>query len=372
MIKIVWLFLITTVIIFSIILSYISINISQLKGGGYDADRFYEHAASWFNNEGLRVAFDSEAFIQLVALYRMVGLDQYFSVLISIFLLTYTLTKYIARLKVSFVTIVIIYFCVISPSAILRMSVLLREPYFIFFITLSLSILIPYLYKSLDLNFFIGLLLFVIGAIFHKAAIILFPITILVFYSVKYINNYRGILKFTIISLFIIIILYFIINNLPYSRGTQVLISIFSGDTEVISQLSEQKASRDFRSTYDFGADYSSLMGICKTIFFANFYYYFKPFIYEVRDIPTLYLSVENMLRIYILVILVKYSIKSKNKSAIFILLVYFAFNSIWALGTSNYGTGSRHHWSSIFLLLPILKYYDDFYFKRTKNVSNV
>jgi len=345
---------------FVFILAILSTYIVQFKGGGYDADRFYQHAGDWISHGNFELVFDSEAFIQLVGIYRLIGIDQAFSAYIG-FLLLFGLVIYITKnLPITFLFIIISYYCYLSPSAILRVPVLLREPYVMFGLLFSIYLLSKNILnqKFLNLNFFISFFVLLFFSVFHKAAIVFIPVVITLYILFFIIKDVKGLLWVLIIFALLGTVFFQIVDHLPSGRGTQVLLSLASGDFDTLSRLADNKSSRDFQSTYSFDVDYTSFFGILKTIIISNFYYYFKPFVTDIKDLPTLFLFVENIVRVLFLMYLVKIFIKEKSVPALFVLASYLLFNMIWAMGTFNFGTGSRHHWASSFILFALLPYY--------------
>ena len=143
--------------------------------------------------------------------------------------------------------------------------------------------------------------------------------------------------------------------NLGQLRGGQALTVILTGDFSSAEDIVSWKSGRELRSSYDYGMDVSSMPDFFLTVIRSNIFFYLKPFVTDLSNISDLIGFTENLLRLSLIFVLVSEIVKSKfDRKAYFILFCYLAFNAIWAIGTFNYGTGSRHHITTIPLLLML------------------
>ena len=94
--------------------------------------------------------------------------------------------------------------------------------------------------------------------------------------------------------------------------------------------------------------DSTSFLSLAKSFLQGMIYYMFKPFIWEVKSLSLLVLSLEGILRFTLIVFSIISIFKAENNKFrifyILMLIIYFFIETIWALGTSNSGTASRHH----------------------------
>ena len=94
--------------------------------------------------------------------------------------------------------------------------------------------------------------------------------------------------------------------------------------------------------------DSTSFLSLAKSFLQGMIYYMFKPFIWEVKSLSSLVLSLEGILRFTLIVFSIIFIFKAENNKFrilyILMLIIYFFIETIWALGTSNAGTASRHH----------------------------
>ena len=89
------------------------------------------------------------------------------------------------------------------------------------------------------------------------------------------------------------------------------------------------------------------------------FHYMFEPFPNKIRSVLDIYGFIEVVLR-SVLVLYICLSWKRLVPSQRFMFMAYIAISFVWSTGTTNYGTGSRHHivgfW--IIILLSTIIFY--------------
>lgn len=330
--------------------------ITNLKGAEIDAERFLEKGEDWASNGTVQLVVDSDFFIQLVGLYTRAGLDEFGMTLIGILLYYATIAFFITKLRLTInkpSTIAVFFLLVFSPSVLFRVAALLREPYTIFFVTFGVFLLSAWIVNRRSGYFIVGLAFCVVGALFHKAALALLPLIILLLMvcSIRFRPGTVVFVAFSV-SLFSYLI-YASLSLLEGLRGVQALTVILTGDFSSAEQIVSAKSSRDFRTTYDYGADWTSFSGVIVTVFKSTVYYYGKPFLNDLQGVSDFVAFFDNFLRWVVLyvVCVALYKNRFNNRQHVFLMGCYLLFNIIWAVGTSNYGTGSRHHMTS----LPIL-----------------
>lgn len=335
--------------------------VTNLKGAEIDAERFLEKGADWASSGSFQLVVDAEFFVQLIGVFTRAGLDEFGMTLIGILLYYVTIVPYMAKMPLTISkpsTIAVFLLVVFSPSMLFRIAALLREPYTIFFLTFGVFFLSTWIVRRRLKNLIFGIVFCVIAALFHKAALALLPLVLLLLVVCSF--RFRaGMIIFVILSIPLFSYLLFeALALLQGLRGVQAITVILTGDLSSAEQIVSGKSSREFRTTYDYGADWSSLTGVLATVVKSNIYYYGKPFISDVRSLSDLVAFVENFLRLTVLYAVVAklHSRGFDDRQHIFLLGCYLAFNLIWALGTANYGTGSRHHMTS-FPILGLLYY---------------
>ena len=76
-------------------------------------------------------------------------------------------------------------------------------------------------------------------------------------------------------------------------------------------------------------------------------YFLFAPFPWQIKDVLDVYASMESLLRLVLIYCSVKhwYNAYGLQRQMLGLLLVlFFSMSFLWAIGTSNYGTGMRHN----------------------------
>ena len=356
------------VVIMAISNSYII----NLKGATVDAERFLELGIGWASTGYFKLAVDAEFFVQLIGVLIRLGLGEFGITLIGILLYYITIAPFMGRLTLSIKkpsTIAVFFLLAFAPSMLFRIAALLREPYMVFFLTFGLLLLSDWLLSRKLNKLVLGIACCVISAFFHKATLALMPLILVMLMVCSFKISLRSVI-FIITSIPLFSYLLFeAFSFLQGLRGSQALEVLLTGDTSLADQIVSRKSTREFRTTYDYGADWNSLVGILTSIFKANIYYYGKPFITDINSLSDVIAFIENFLRLMVLytVIAKLYTSRFDNRQYLFLFGCYLLFNIIWALGTSNYGTGSRHHMTS----LPILGLLYYLVFNENKKVSS-
>ena len=103
----------------------------------------------------------------------------------------------------------------------------------------------------------------------------------------------------------------------------------------------------DVRTNFSFALDTSSVLGIVTTVPMVFVEYMFAPFPWQVENVKDLWALLESILRFLLLF----FAISSWRRSSgevrsyyNFLLLVTLGMEFVWALGTINWGTATRHH----------------------------
>jgi hypothetical protein len=101
------------------------------------------------------------------------------------------------------------------------------------------------------------------------------------------------------------------------------------------------------RTTYGVMLDTSSVFGLVKTIPMLFVQYMFAPFPWQVGNVKDIYALLESMLRFLLLFFAVFSWRRSSGEVRSyygFLLIIFFGMELVWALGTINWGTATRHH----------------------------
>jgi hypothetical protein len=116
------------------------------------------------------------------------------------------------------------------------------------------------------------------------------------------------------------------------------------------------------RAHYGIPLDVASLGGFLLSSALIFIHYLFAPFPWQISNFTDVYGSLESLLRLLLIIFSIKawYEAKGTVKGVYALLLaLYFTMSVLWAYGTANYGTASRHnavhYWIIVLLGMPAL-----------------
>ena len=352
-----------------------NIEIATLPGADADAVHFHEEAQRYniyLDTKDLLSGYKWDHAVGWIYapflgyFYNLFGTDSmYFSGLLSCFV--WFLSALVFRkimLKINYekkkINLAILVYTFLIPTSIIYTAITLREVYMLLFFNLFALSLVNIYYKSdikkilLDSIIILFTLFFLLTL--HKGNLYFFVIFTPLMIIYYYIN------KFTISKKTLFGLLIFIVFFLDYYGYGEIIF-----DTIKNYQLGHFNIFPD-RATYYTrdgiqNMDYGPI-----TIFiyaFKNFFYYFtEPAIYRIGNFKDVVLFCENTIRLILLVIIIKKSLLRFNNKILFIIFLTMAIlmEGIYAQGTVNWGTASRHHVPimGIFILLtffPLRKF---------------
>ncbi len=333
----------------------------NLKGAEVDAERFLRHAREWSETGSWRIVTDAEFFFQYLGLLiYLFGFDEFFLTLVGFCVYYFTFIFLFSKIRYQSIHTmvafhIVLYMCMFSPSVLLRIGALLREPYVILTIVMMVYFGVRYI-ETRRIHFLVVTICAAfVGMFFHKALLAFSPVFIVFLLAVSLTMRARSIVLLCIVGFLTILLAEVFLPELASTRGGQALSVILSGDFQVAEKIVGIKSGRDFRTTYNYGANFKGLDNVAITILKANVYYYLSPFPWKIQTAVDLLAFAENMIRFSIIVFVAISVVKTRNRPALFALGCYLLFNTIWAVGTSNYGTASRHHITSLPLLLLVI-----------------
>ena len=182
-------------------------------------------------------------------------------------------------------------------------------------------------------------------SLFHKAFFFfsLWNLTISFFsiISLKFLKSKINI----IISFLVVLVLIILIQNYEhygykqFTFGLPAAVEIYQNGLLINS---EERANMRFYPISIF--DYPDLFVF---IFIAIYDYFTEPNLNKIITIGDLLAFVENIARILLILLSLIFLFKFKHTNKKYILYLFFTFlfiETVWALGTSNWGTALRHH----------------------------
>ncbi len=257
------------------------------------------------------------------------------------------------------------------PTSLMYTSVTLREPFQLLFINLALYATLKIYFHRSNAHWLV-LFLAVVGMGSLHGALLAFGIFIIagtLFLLTS--RNRKGIsfTKFILVSPIVILCLFY---------GFELFTSLTSyGDRlddglNVAIQVYQEGTLSD---AYDARANYrtevavnNGLGGLILSLPSFLFQYLFEPMPWNISSIIDVVALLENMLRFWLIWNALKYLVGTylnkpmfvahnafgNRRFYLFIFLSYLLIELLWSLGTSNWGTASRHHLPSLGLLLVV------------------
>ncbi|NBB81674.1 MAG: hypothetical protein GVY36_19905 [Verrucomicrobia bacterium] len=341
----------------------------NLKGASVDAERFIEHAIQWMQFGEWQFATNSEFFIQFLgAIFLVFGPSEFIATQFGLLALLVS-GLYFERL-INILGYSLPFWAVLGfflwPSLLTRVTTTMREPYMILFLVLITYFAAKYKVTKRPVEIVKLFAVSVLALFFHKAYAILTlgAITYTAFFVMEQRVHF---LRSKIFYLRIAIVLTGVLGFSSLfvlgadARGLQPLIATLSGDTEFMTRVLDWKSSREFRTTYDAVLDFSTPLSLILSAPKVMLYYLFAPFPWQVANALDLLASIEGLFRLGGIWIIVRYGFvrKSLPRASQPVFVIATLLIIIWAAGTSNYGTASRHHITTnwVFLMAYVLRF---------------
>ncbi len=254
------------------------------------------------------------------------------------------------------------------PSSLMYTSVTLREPFQLLFINLAFyAALKIYFHRSIAHWLVLFLAVLGMGAL-HGGLIVsgIFIIVGILFLLTS--RNRKGVsfIKVVLVSPVVILCLFYgflLFMNLS-SYGDRME----DGLGYAVQKYQEGTLAADQRAGYRTDIEINGLGELIISIPSFLFQYLFEPMPWKIGSIVDLVALLENMLRFWLIWNALKYLVGSYlnkpmfvahnyfgyKRFILFMFLSYLLIETLWSLGTSNWGTATRHHVPSLGLLLVV------------------
>lgn len=347
--------------------TYINSFVKNLKGATVDAERFVEHAYYWTQFGEWQFATNSEFFIQFLGtIFLVFGPNEFIATQFGLIALLLSGIYFERMLKLMGYSLpwwaIVAFF--LWPSLLTRVTTTMREPYLILFIVLITYFTVKYKCNKRVIEIVKLTAVSILALLFHKAyAILSFGALVYAIFFVMEQKLHWAESKTFYLRVALIIFggggVFAILAFGGNTRGLAPLVATLSGDTEYMTRVLDWKSSREFRTTYDAVLDFSSPLAFLASAPKTIIYYLFSPFPWRVSTLIDVLASIEGLFRLGGTVIIIKYGFLKKTFPAasrpVFIISTILIL--IWAAGTSNYGTASRHHITTnwVFLMAYVL-----------------
>ena len=254
------------------------------------------------------------------------------------------------------------------PSSLMYTSVTLREPFQLLFINLALYAALK-IYFHRSISHWLVLFLAVVGmGALHGA---LFASGIFMIVGTLFLltaRSRKGVSfgKVVLVSPIVILGLFygFLLFANIFTYGERIILEGLSVATQSYQEGTMSTVQRaNYRTDI---VEISGLGGLILSIPSFLFQYLFEPMPWKISSIVDVVALLENMLRFWLIWNALKYlvgtyrnkpmfvarNVFGNGKFIFFMFLTYLTTETIWSLGTTNWGTSTRHHIPSLGLLL--------------------
>ena len=252
------------------------------------------------------------------------------------------------------------------PTSLMYTGTTLREPFQLLFINLALYAALKIYFHRSNAHWLV-LFLAVVGMGAMHGALLVSGIFIIVGTLFLLTSRNRKGVSFTKV----VLVTPIVILCLFYGFSLFTSISSYGDLLEEglsVAVQTYQRGTMEWvqRATYRTDIEINGLGGLILTIPSLLFQYLFEPMPWKISSIVDLVALLENMLRFWLIWNALKYLVGSYlnkpmfvahnyfgyERCILFIFLSYLIMETLWSLGTSNWGTASRHHLPSLGLLL--------------------
>lgn len=238
------------------------------------------------------------------------------------------------------------------PSSVLITSITLREPYQLLFVNLAIyAALKIYLHKAI--RHWFTLCVAVAGAgMLHGALFawgLFFIAATLVMVSVRG-NKGISLPKLGMATPVAVIVIVY-----GFSFFSNVSYSLENGLVSAVEVYQKGVISIDARANYRSAIAISDLGSLLVFIPVSLFQYLLEPFPWHVSAAGDIVVVLENILRGWLIWRVwkaVRIASAQQRRVLVFVFILYLVMETIWSIGTGNWGTAIRHHIPAWGLLL--------------------
>ena len=252
------------------------------------------------------------------------------------------------------------------PSSLMYTSVTLREPFQLLFINLALYAALKIYFHRSNAHWLVLFLAAVGMGALHGALLAsgIFIIAGTLFLLTS--RNRKGVSFTKVVLVTPIVILCLFYGFLLFTSFTSYGDRLEDGLSVAVQTYQEGTMELVQRANYRTDVEINGLGGLILSLPSFLFQYLFEPMPWKISSIVDVVALLENMLRFWLIWNALKYLVGSYlnkpmfvahnyfgyERCILFIFLSYLIIETLWSLGTSNWGTASRHHLPSLGLLL--------------------
>ena len=255
------------------------------------------------------------------------------------------------------------------PTSLMYTGITLREPFQLLFINLALYAVLKIYFDRSNVHWLVLLIAILGMGAMHGALIVsgIFIIVGTLFLITT--RNRKGVSFTKLVLVSPIVILFLFYGFLSFMSFTTYGDRMDDGLTMAVQMYQEGTLSDGYDSRANYRTEVAvndGLGGLILSLPYFLFQYLFEPMPWRISSIVDVVALLENMMRFWLIWNALKYLVGSYRNKPMFvehnyfgyercillIFLSYLLIESIWSLGTSNWGTASRHHLPSLGLLL--------------------
>lgn len=341
------------------LVAYINSYVIDLKGASVDAEKFQTMALEWAQKPEYKFDISVGFYVQLLGtVYLLFGDNEFFASQISVFALLFSALKLHGFLNSQGVrhNALIILVILMWPSLIPRGGTTLREPLIILATIYFVIELTIFFQDQRKRNMIKAVLSGFVLFLLHKATGLM-SLAILVASGVYFVWGINASVLKKLAFIFasgtlMSIVLAIILSNSDL-REMRVLVSVLGGDVEGMESMLGSKYDIDARARYEAPILFDSPLSFVFSVFRSVFYYMFQPFPTRVQTIFDVYAFLEVVIRGYLFFYIIL-NWRKMHRSYRFAFISYMIITAVWAVGTTNYGTASRHHLMNFWILVVL------------------
>ena len=256
----------------------------------------------------------------------------------------------------------------LMPTSLMYTGITLREPFQLLFINLALYAALKIYFHRSNAHWPVLFLAAVGMGALHGALLAsgIFIIVGTLFLLTS--RNRKGVSFTKVVLVTPIVILCLFYGFLLFTSLTSYGDRLDDGLSVAVQVYQEGTLSDGYESRANYRTDIeiNGLGGLILSLPSFLFQYLFEPMPWKISSIVDVVALLENMLRFWLIWNALKYLVGSYlnkpmfvahnyfgyERCILFIFLSYLIMETLWSLGTSNWGTASRHHLPSFGLLL--------------------
>lgn len=343
----------------------------EVKGGGPDAATFHCDAVEWAVSGQWHLIVSAEFYIQsLGTIYRFLGASHLLGEELSILAFAVScgiLIKVLRLLEGGRYCITVLLLYGLLPSGIIFTSLTLRESFEILFFMLAVYWGVRGRIHRNAICLILGIVSSLAMGLFHKGlvgyAVFLTGLLVLWPFRSDRSAGQRGLRKWgTVVRIAVVAVVAmgaFIVLRSGVISGAAEMEDFFVAGkpVDVLRSFRGLGETVSARTTYVIQLDNPSSLALCVALVQMFLWYMLLPFPWNISTTLDLYAFLEVVLRIGLIVLaLITWRSSSGRRRSVtgMLVCIYFSMAVLWSLGTVNYGTAIRHHFTNYWILVVL------------------